>query len=123
MLSGEINWDAVGSVSEALGAMGVILTLLYLIRQIKQNTAATRSTAAAAYSQASMELAKVLGRVWRRLRRPIQRLRQPGYQGSCLKTRPRRGCHHRQLSRERIQSSTSLIPSGCSSLLPRGGIR
>ncbi len=60
MLSGEINWDAVGSVSEALGALGVILTLLYLIRQIKQNTAATRSTAAAAYSQASMELAKVL---------------------------------------------------------------
>lgn len=60
MLSGEINWDAVGSISEAMGALGVILTLLYLIRQIKQNTAATRSTAAAAYSQASMELAKVL---------------------------------------------------------------
>lgn len=61
MTIGDINWDAVGGIAEALGAIGVIVTLIYLIRQIKQNTAANRSTAAAAYSQASMSLATVLG--------------------------------------------------------------
>ncbi|TXS94176.1 hypothetical protein FV139_11300 [Parahaliea maris] len=60
MRYGDINWDAVGSISEALGAIGVIVTLIYLIRQIKQNTSATRSAAAAAYSQASMTLSKTL---------------------------------------------------------------
>ena len=59
---GEINWDAIGAISEALGALGVILTLVYLIRQIKQNTAATRSSAAASYSQASMAIGNLLSR-------------------------------------------------------------
>ena len=59
---GDINWDAIGAISEALGALGVILTLVYLIRQIKQNTAATRSSAAASYSQASMSIANLLSR-------------------------------------------------------------
>ena len=58
----DINWDAIGAISEALGALGVILTLVYLIRQIKQNTAATRSSAAASYSQASMSIANLLSR-------------------------------------------------------------
>ncbi len=57
-----MNWDAIGAIAEALGALGVILTLIYLIRQIKQNTAATRSSAAASYSQASMSIANLLSR-------------------------------------------------------------
>ena len=57
-----VNWDAVGAVAEAMGALGVILTLLYLVRQINQNTAATRSTAAAAYSEASLAIATILSR-------------------------------------------------------------
>ena len=58
----DINWDAIGAISEALGALGVIFTLVYLIRQINQNTAATRSSAAASYSQASMSIANLLSR-------------------------------------------------------------
>ena len=57
-----MNWDAIGAISEALGALGVILTLIYLVRQIKQNTAATRSSAAASYSQSSMSIANLLSR-------------------------------------------------------------
>ncbi len=57
-----MNWDAIGAIAEALGALGVILTLIYLIRQIKQNTAATRSSAAASYSQSSMSIGNLLSR-------------------------------------------------------------
>ncbi len=56
----DINWDAVGAIAELLGALGVIATLLYLIRQISQNTAATRSAAAGAYWEGSLEIAKAL---------------------------------------------------------------
>ncbi len=37
-----MNWDAIGAVGEILGAAGVIVTLIYLARQIRQNTRATR---------------------------------------------------------------------------------
>lgn len=33
-----MNWEAIGSIAEALGAAGVIATLLYLALQIRQNT-------------------------------------------------------------------------------------
>ena len=33
-----INWDAVAGISEALGALGVIATVVYLAFQIRQNT-------------------------------------------------------------------------------------
>ena len=39
-----INWDALGSGSEFVGAIGVILTLLYLARQIGHNTVAVKAT-------------------------------------------------------------------------------
>ncbi|MGI9325019.1 MAG: hypothetical protein ACR2PZ_07355 [Pseudomonadales bacterium] len=34
-----MNWEAIGAVGEVLGAVGVILTLVYLAAQIRQNTA------------------------------------------------------------------------------------
>ena len=37
-----MNWDAIGAVAELLGAIGVILSLLYLAAQIRQNSRATR---------------------------------------------------------------------------------
>ena len=47
-----MNWEAVGAIAELIGAMGVILSLVYLARQIRQstdqvslNTTATRATA------------------------------------------------------------------------------
>ena len=39
-----MNWDAVGAFAELLGAVGVIATLLYLARQIGQNSLMMRAT-------------------------------------------------------------------------------
>ena len=33
-----MNWDAIGAVGEMLGAIGVIVTLVYLARKIQQNS-------------------------------------------------------------------------------------
>jgi len=45
-----VNWDAIGAVGELLGALGVIVSLVYLAVQIRQNTKAVRS---ASYHQAA----------------------------------------------------------------------
>ena len=37
-----VNWDAVGALAELVGAVGVILSLVYLARQIGQNTRSVR---------------------------------------------------------------------------------
>ena len=37
-----MNWDAIGALAEAVGAIAVIATLFYLAHQIRQSTAATR---------------------------------------------------------------------------------
>ncbi len=36
-----MNWEAIGAIGEIIGAAGVIVTLVYLAVQIRQNTAAT----------------------------------------------------------------------------------
>ena len=38
-----MNWEAIGVVAEVVGAAGVIITLVYLAIQIRQNTASTKS--------------------------------------------------------------------------------
>ena len=40
-----MNWDAVGAVGEIVGALAVFITLVYLARQIQQNTRAVNSAA------------------------------------------------------------------------------
>jgi len=37
-----MNWEAIGAAGEVVGAAGVIVTLLYLATQIRQNTRAVR---------------------------------------------------------------------------------
>lgn len=37
-----MNWDAVGAVAEVIGAVAVVVTLIYLAIQIRQNTNAVR---------------------------------------------------------------------------------
>lgn len=37
-----MNWDAIGAVGELIGAVAVLITLIYLALQIRQNTAATK---------------------------------------------------------------------------------
>lgn len=44
-----MNWDAIGAVGEILGGLTVLITLIYLARQIKQNT---RSQKIATYEAA-----------------------------------------------------------------------
>ena len=38
-----MNWEAMGVIAEIVGAAGVIITLIYVAIQIKQNTATTKS--------------------------------------------------------------------------------
>lgn len=40
-----MNWDAIGAAGEVAGAVGVILTLVYLSVQIRRSTAQARSDA------------------------------------------------------------------------------
>jgi hypothetical protein len=35
-----MNWDAIGAIAEAVGALAVIITLIYLTFQLRQNTKA-----------------------------------------------------------------------------------
>ena len=44
-----MNWEAIGAIGEVGGAIAVVMTLVYLARQIRQSTQATRI---AAYHQA-----------------------------------------------------------------------
>jgi hypothetical protein len=37
-----VNWEAIGAVAELLGALGVIISLVYLATQIRQNTQSVR---------------------------------------------------------------------------------
>lgn len=39
-----MNWEAIGAVGEILGAAAVVLTLLYLALQVRQNTLAVTSS-------------------------------------------------------------------------------
>jgi len=40
-----MNWEAVGAISELVGAIAVVSTLIYLTVQVRQNTGMLRSTA------------------------------------------------------------------------------
>jgi hypothetical protein len=57
-----MNWDAVGAVAELLGAVGVILSLVYLAAQIKQNTRASRASTIQQWAvTSSVEKQSVIG--------------------------------------------------------------
>ena len=48
-----MNWEAIGAIGEVGGAFAVVVTLIYLARQIRESTQATRITA---YHQATEQL-------------------------------------------------------------------
>jgi hypothetical protein len=50
-----MNWTAIGAIGEILGAGGVIITLVYLARQVRQNTRATRLATAQSISAAARD--------------------------------------------------------------------
>jgi hypothetical protein len=65
-----MNWEAIGAVGELLGAIGVILTLIYLAIQIRQNTESSLLTAEASYGRefvawhARVTAQPELGEIW-----------------------------------------------------------
>jgi hypothetical protein len=46
LLEFTINWDAMSAIGETLGAIAVVISLVYVGRQLKQNTAMMRNAAA-----------------------------------------------------------------------------
>lgn len=50
-----MNWDALGAVAETISAIGVLITLIYLAVQIKDNTRASRASAVNASNLALRE--------------------------------------------------------------------
>ena len=40
-----MNWEAIGAVGETVGALAVLVTLVYLAVQIRQNTKAVQAAA------------------------------------------------------------------------------
>ncbi len=53
-----MNWEAIGSIGEALGAIGVVVSLLYLATQIRQNTSAIRGGTAQQVTNRAGEIAQ-----------------------------------------------------------------
>jgi hypothetical protein len=67
-----MNWEAIGATAEAIGALGVIVSLLYLAVQIRQNTASVKAGSYDSWLSQTASLSEILlsnetlGRVWAR---------------------------------------------------------
>lgn len=65
-----MNWDAIGSIGEIIGALAVLFTLAYLALQVRQNTNATRAAShhvvTDAMNQLNLSLAKdqAVAEIW-----------------------------------------------------------
>ena len=51
-----MNWGAIGAIGEVLGALGVIITLVYLAGQLRQNTKELRSARHESYAALSFSV-------------------------------------------------------------------
>jgi hypothetical protein len=49
-----MGWDALGAIAEGIGAVAVVASLVYLARQIRQNSSLVEQTAAATRAQAAV---------------------------------------------------------------------
>lgn len=54
-----MNWDALGAVAELLAAIGVIISLLYLAVQIRQNTQSVRANTFQDFTRESAETSRL----------------------------------------------------------------
>ena len=57
-----MNWQAIGAVGEIGGAVGVILTLIYLAGQLRQNTNALRSASYEHWNSVSTAYTEMLAK-------------------------------------------------------------
>jgi hypothetical protein len=67
-----MNWEAVAAIAEALGALAVFASLVYLALQIRQNTASIKASTYDSFVSQQSDLANLvlsdeaIGRVWAR---------------------------------------------------------
>jgi len=66
-----MNWEAIGAVGEILGAIAVVVSLVYLATQIRQNSKAVRNEALQRAIEDRSSMAKItmqsdLAPIWRR---------------------------------------------------------
>ena len=54
-----MNWEAVGAISELLAAVGVIVSLLYLAVQIRQNTQSVQASTFQEFTRESAETTRL----------------------------------------------------------------
>ena len=55
-----INWEAVGALAELAGALAVVLTLIYLAVQLRQNSALLKASIAASTRESTNQLTGLL---------------------------------------------------------------
>ncbi len=55
-----MNWNAIGAISEALGAIGVVVTVAYLAFQIRQNTRSIEGSTEQALMNLELSLSELL---------------------------------------------------------------
>ena len=55
-----VNWDAVGAIAEAFGALAVIVTLVYVAVQIRQNNRLIEASLAESHASAANEISRIL---------------------------------------------------------------
>ena len=51
-----MDWEAIGAISEIVAAVAVVVTLIYVAAQIRQNTASVRATGYQEWLSANLEL-------------------------------------------------------------------
>ncbi len=51
-----MNWETISAISEAVGAVAIVATLIYLAIQIRQNTASVKGSAYQQWVAANLEL-------------------------------------------------------------------
>ena len=51
-----MNWDALGAIGEIVGAVAVVVTLIYVARQIHQENAQTQASARYSFIKAYGEM-------------------------------------------------------------------
>ena len=52
-----MNWEAISAIGEIIGALAVVITLIYLARQIKDNTRVARSATRQSIAETTMSIA------------------------------------------------------------------
>ncbi|MDA1371680.1 MAG: hypothetical protein O2971_13095 [Proteobacteria bacterium] len=65
-----MNWDAIGAVGEIVGALAVILSLLYLSSQVRQTNKLANNNSLQAVLQSEMNFASIImenAEIWDRL--------------------------------------------------------